>query len=32
MDEEIKSIFKNDVWQLTDLPLGRQAITTKWVY
>jgi hypothetical protein len=32
MDDKIRSIYKNDVWQLTDLPLGQQAITTKWIY
>jgi hypothetical protein len=32
MDDEIKSIYNNDVWQLTDLPFGRKAITIKWVY
>jgi hypothetical protein len=32
MDDEIRSIYKNDVWQLTNLPPGRQTIMTKWVY
>jgi hypothetical protein len=32
MDDKIKSIYKNDVWQLIDLLVCWQAITTKWVY
>ncbi|MCF8701902.1 DDE-type integrase/transposase/recombinase, partial [Corynebacterium sp. MC-10] len=32
MDEEIKSIEKNDTWELTSLPKGHKAIGVKWVY
>ncbi|PWA98023.1 hypothetical protein CTI12_AA024020 [Artemisia annua] len=32
MDEEIKSIEKNDTWELTTLPKGQKAIGVKWVY
>ena len=32
MDEEIKSIEKNDTWQLVSLPKGHKAIGVKWVY
>ncbi|CAB75469.1 copia-type reverse transcriptase-like protein [Arabidopsis thaliana] len=32
MDEEIKSIQKNDTWELTSLPNGHKAIGVKWVY
>ena len=32
MDAEIKSIEKNDTWELTDLPKGRKTIGVKWVF
>ncbi|GJW86332.1 retrovirus-related pol polyprotein from transposon TNT 1-94 [Tanacetum coccineum] len=32
MEEEIKSIEKNDTWELTTLPKGQKAIGVKWVY
>ncbi|GJT12879.1 retrovirus-related pol polyprotein from transposon TNT 1-94 [Tanacetum coccineum] len=32
MEEEIKSIEKNDTWELTTLPKGQNAIGVKWVY
>ena len=32
MDDEIKSIEKNDTWELTTLPKGQKAIGVKWVY
>ena len=32
MDEEIKSIQKNDTWELVNLPIGQKAIHVKWVY
>ena len=32
MDAELKSLHTNDVWELTELPPGRQAIGSKWVY
>ncbi|GJZ58551.1 retrovirus-related pol polyprotein from transposon TNT 1-94 [Tanacetum coccineum] len=32
MKEEIKSIEKNDTWELTTLPKGQKAIGVKWVY
>jgi hypothetical protein len=32
MDDEIKSIYKNDVWQLTNLPPNQHVIMTKWIY
>lgn len=31
MNEELDSIKKNDVWELTDLPNQRKAIGCKWV-
>lgn len=32
MHEEISSIDAHDVWELTDLPAGKKAIGSKWVY
>ena len=32
MNEEIKSIEKNDTWKLVILPKGHKAIGVKWVY
>jgi hypothetical protein len=32
MEQEMKSIHKNNIWTLVDLSVGRKPITTKWVY
>lgn len=32
MDQEIKSIQKNNTWELTSLTKGQRAIRVKWVY
>ena len=32
MEEEYNSIMKNNTWSLVDLPHGKKAIGTKWVY
>ena len=32
MNEEMRSLTKNDTWILEDLPQGRKAITCKWIY
>nr|GEY09874.1 retrovirus-related Pol polyprotein from transposon TNT 1-94 [Tanacetum cinerariifolium] len=32
IEEEIKTIEKNDTWELTTLPKGQKAIGVKWVY
>ncbi|KAK9941415.1 hypothetical protein M0R45_018018 [Rubus argutus] len=32
MDAEIKSIEKNDTWELINLPKGEKTIGVKWVY
>ncbi|CAL2257557.1 unnamed protein product [Prunus armeniaca] len=32
MDEEIKSIEKNNTWELIELPQGHKTIGVKWVY
>jgi hypothetical protein len=32
MNDEIKSIEKNNTWQLTRLPRGQKSIGVKWVY
>ena len=31
MEEEMKSLYKNDTWELTRLPKGKKAIGCKWV-
>ena len=32
MEEEMRSLHKNDTWELTELPKGKKAISCKWVY
>lgn len=32
MEEEIEAVKKNDIWELVDLPQGKQVIGVKWVY
>ena len=32
MQLELNSIEKNGTWELCDLPIGKRAIGTKWVY
>jgi len=32
MHEEIKSIEKNQTWELVDLPLNKKSIALKWIY
>ena len=32
MEEEIGAIEKNNTWELTNLPSGKQPIGVKWVY
>ena len=32
MVEEMSSPYKNDTWELTELPKGKKAIGYKWVY
>lgn len=32
MELEMKSLHDNDVWELVDLPAGRKAVGSKWVY
>ncbi|GMI88485.1 hypothetical protein HRI_002517800 [Hibiscus trionum] len=32
MDEEIKSIEKNNTWELSELPKGHEAIRVKWIF
>ncbi|CAI7861902.1 unnamed protein product [Closterium sp. NIES-54] len=32
MESELKSIEENDTWKLVELPEGRKAITSKWLF
>ena len=32
MAEEMSSLYKNDTWELTELPKGKKAIGCKWIY
>ena len=32
MEKEIESLRKTDVWELVDLPNGRKAVGSKWVF
>jgi Reverse transcriptase (RNA-dependent DNA polymerase) len=32
MDDEIKSIEKNETWELTELPKNSRSIGVKWVF
>ena len=32
MEKEIESLRKSDVWELVDLPKGRKAVGSKWVF
>ena len=32
MNDEMRSLEKNDTWVLTDLPAGNRALLKKWVF
>ncbi|GJZ90835.1 ribonuclease H-like domain-containing protein [Tanacetum coccineum] len=32
MNDEMMALYENDTWYLTDLPIGRKPIGSKWVY
>lgn len=32
MQEELDSLLKNETWELTELPLGRRVVSSKWVF
>jgi len=32
MMEEMSSLYKNDTWELSELPNGKKAIGCKWVF
>ena len=32
MKSELDSLHRNDVWDLCDLPQGRKAVGSKWVF
>lgn len=32
MDEDMAALHKNQMWELTSLPLGKQLVGCRWVY
>jgi len=32
MNKEIEALNNNNTWDLVDLPAGKKAISSKWVY
>ena len=32
MDDEMRSLEKNDTWVLIELPVGKRALLNKWVF
>ena len=32
MNEEMKSLQKNETWELVDRPLGKKPVGCRWVY
>ena len=32
MDDEMRSLEKNDTWVLTELPAGKRAVLNRWVF
>ena len=32
MEEEVQSLYKNQTWELVEIPKGTRAIGCKWVY
>ncbi|GJZ24947.1 ribonuclease H-like domain-containing protein [Tanacetum coccineum] len=32
MNDEMHALYENDTWELVELPFGRKAIESKWVY
>ena len=32
IDDEMRSLEKNDTWVLTELPVGKRALLNKWVF
>ncbi|GKB70996.1 putative RNA-directed DNA polymerase [Tanacetum coccineum] len=32
MNDEMHALYENDTWELVELPFGRKAIGSKWVY
>lgn len=32
MNKEMKSLEKNETWELVDLPLGKKPIGCQWIY
>jgi hypothetical protein len=32
MREELEALRKNKTWELTTLPIGKKAISCRWIY
>eukprot|EP00963_Diacronema_lutheri_P005912 scaffold478_cov282-Pavlova_lutheri.AAC.1 len=32
VEDEIRSLYESDTWKVADLPAGRKALETKWVF
>ena len=32
MDDEMRSLEKNDIWVFTELPAGKRALLNKWMF
>ncbi|GKC75984.1 ribonuclease H-like domain-containing protein [Tanacetum coccineum] len=32
MNQEMNALFRNGTWEIVDLPIGRKAIGSKWIY
>ncbi|GJX82617.1 ribonuclease H-like domain-containing protein, partial [Tanacetum coccineum] len=32
MNDEMRVLYENDIWDVTDLPIGRKPIRSKWVF
>ena len=32
MDDDMRSLEKNDTWMFTELPAGKRALLNKWVF
>jgi len=32
MDDEINALVQTEIWELADLPIGKQIVGCRWVY